>query len=341
MRVAGAVPIRASAPSMLPKRGWEAGAGWTGFVPFARMPQTLDPASGHLSNANDRVVGRDWPFHLAFSFDAPYRQLRIREMLATQGKQSLAFHEAMLADAVSVFARDAIGAAAWLSPVEPRARAALERLRAWDNAVRADAPEGLIFNVWAREIQRRALARALGDLAPDGGRDRAKLVLDVLARSSPFCGGDCARLAEDALVAAVQWIELRHGSDMARWRWGAEHVAPFENPLLARLPLIGERLAIDVPTSGDFFTVNRGASYGARDSDRPFAHNHGAGYRAVYDLSDLDASLFMVAPGQSGHPLSPNWADLAPIWATGRHLRLARNRAEIGPNAPVTRLRPL
>jgi penicillin G amidase len=341
MRVAGAVPIRASAPSMLPKRGWEAGAGWTGFVPFERMPQSLDPASGKLSNANDRVVGREFPFHLAFSFDAPYRQRRIQEMLATPGKQSAAFHEAMLADPVSLFAREAIGRAAWLAPVEPRARAAIERLRAWDHAVRAGGTEGLIFNVWAREIQRRALARALGDLAPDGGRDRAKLVLDVLARISPYCDGDCARMAEDALVAAVQWIELRHGSDMARWRWGAEHVAPFENPVLARIPAIGGWLAVDVPTSGDYFTVNRGASFGARDADRPFAHNHGAGYRAVYDLADLDASLFMVAPGQSGHPLSPHWADLAPIWASGRHLRLVRTRGELGPNAPVTWLRPL
>lgn len=341
LRVAGAVPIRASAPSMLPKRGWEAGAGWAGFVPFERMPEIRDPASGKLSNANDRVVGREWPFHLAFSFEAPYRQRRIQEMLASPGKQSLAYHEAMLADPVSLFAREAIGRAAWLSPVEPRARAALERLRGWDNAVRADGPEGLIFNVWAREIQRRALARALGDLAPDGGRDRAKLVLDVLARASPFCDGDCARLAEDSLVAAAQWIELRHGREMASWRWGAEHVAPFENPLLARIPLIGDQLAVDLPTSGDFFTVNRGASYGARDSERPFAHNHGAGYRAIYDLSDLDASLFMIAPGQSGHPLSPNWADLAPIWATGRHLRLARTRAELGAKAPTTWLRPL
>jgi penicillin amidase len=341
MRVAGAIPIRDSAPSLLPKRGWEAGAGWTGFVPFARMPQALDPASGKLSNANDRVAERDWPFHLGFSFDAPYRQLRIREMLASPGKQSLAYHEAMLADSVSLFAREAMARASWLAPVEPRARAALERLRAWDNAVRAGGAEGLIFNVWVREIQRRALARALGDLAPEGGRDRAKLVLDLLARVSPFCDGDCARLAEDALVAAIQWIELRHGRDMAKWRWGAEHVAPFENPVLARIPLIGARLAVDVPTPGDYFTVNRGASFGARDAERPFAHNHGAGYRAVYDLADLDGSVFMVAPGQSGHPLSPHWADLAPIWATGRHLRLARVRTELAPDAPTIRLRPL
>ncbi|MFM8800057.1 MAG: penicillin acylase family protein, partial [Tagaea sp.] len=250
-------------------------------------------------------------------------------------------HEAMLADPVSLFAREAIARAAWLAPVEPRARAAIERLRAWDHAVRAESGEGLIFNAWVREIQRRALARALGDLAPDGGRDRARLVLDVLARTSPFCEGDCARLAEDALVAAVQWIELRHGADMARWRWGAEHVAPFDNPILGRLPVIGGRLAVNVPTAGDYFTVNRGASYGGRDSDRPFAHNHGAGYRAIYDLGDLDGSLFMIAPGQSGHPLSPHWADLAPIWATGRHLRLARNRGELASDAPTMWLRPL
>lgn len=339
LRVVGAIPLRNGGDSPLPKRGWTGASGWQGFVPFDRMPARVDPANARLSNGNDRVVGPEWPFYLGRSFDAPFRQKRIVEMLDMKTAQTPAYHEAMLADAVSIFARDAIAAASWLAPVEPRAHAAIERLRAWDTTVRADAPEGLIFNVWVREMTRRLTQNALGDLAADFGRERPRMVLDALNRNSPYCDGDCAKLVSDSLVAAIEWIETRHGRSPDQWRWGREHLTPFDNPVLSRLPLIGWWLSVDIPTDGDYFTVNRGAN-SARDPDRPFAHIHGAGYRAVYDLADLDASLFVVAPGQSGHPLSAHWADLAPIWASGRHLRLARTRAELGSDADVLRLTP-
>jgi penicillin amidase len=54
----------------------------------------------------------------------------------------------------------------------------------------------------------------------------------------------------------------------------------------------------------------------------PFENIHGAGYRAVYDLADLENSRFVIAGGQSGHPLSRHYRDLAGLWATGKVIRL-------------------
>lgn len=343
LRTVGAVPMRANAASPVPYRGWLREVGWTGFVPFEDMPASEDPPAGFASNANDRVVGAGWPHHLSFAFDPPYRQRRIVEMLGTREGQDTAFHEAMLADAHSVFAREAIAAAASFAPAEPRARAELERLRAWDGRMDRARGEPLVFAVWMRELTRRTLDVAVGDFAETMTRERPRLVLDVLAGRSPWCGGTgegaCARAAETALVAAIDWIAARHGRDPAGWRWGAEHRAPFENAVFARIPVLGALLGVDVPTHGDYYTVNRG---GGRLSDplRPFAHTHGAGYRAVYDLADLDASLFVVAPGQSGDPLSAHWRDLAGHWADGRHVRLARSRVELGEDSRRLRLLP-
>ena len=55
--------------------------------------------------------------------------------------------------------------------------------------------------------------------------------------------------------------------------------------------------------------------YGA--SQGRFTNGHGAGYRAVYDLADLDRSLFMVAPGASGNPLSRFFAAHTDGWRVG------------------------
>jgi penicillin amidase len=54
----------------------------------------------------------------------------------------------------------------------------------------------------------------------------------------------------------------------------------------------------------------------------PFENVHGAAYRGTYDLADLDASRFLLAPGQSGHPLSAHYRDLVPAWLGGGHLAL-------------------
>jgi penicillin amidase len=49
---------------------------------------------------------------------------------------------------------------------------------------------------------------------------------------------------------------------------------------------------------------------------------HGAGYRAVYDLSEQDRSRFIIAPGQSGNWFSSHYGDLAKRWRDGGWLLL-------------------
>jgi penicillin amidase len=68
---------------------------------------------------------------------------------------------------------------------------------------------------------------------------------------------------------------------------------------------------------------------------------HGAGLRAVYDLADLDASRFMIAPGQSGHPLSRHWRDLAAPWADGALLRLDGERSALARSGRVLEFVPV
>jgi penicillin amidase len=112
---------------------------------------------------------------------------------------------------------------------------------------------------------------------------------------------------------------------MSKWRWGLEHRAPLENQVLSRIPVLDRLLDVAVETDGGNYTVNRGASW-VGVADAPFAHRHGAGYRAVYDLADPARSVFMITTGQSGNPLSPHYADFVRRWADGRHVTLAAGR---------------
>ncbi|MGH6792246.1 MAG: penicillin acylase family protein, partial [Methyloceanibacter sp.] len=52
---------------------------------------------------------------------------------------------------------------------------------------------------------------------------------------------------------------------------------------------------------------------------------HGPGYRAVYNLADLENSRFVIATGQSGNPLSPLYGSFVERWRDGDYISLGEN----------------
>ena len=93
-------------------------------------------------------------------------------------------------------------------------------------------------------------------------------------------------------------------------------IARFVHSFWQRVPLIGRRASTEVAIGGGEDTLNRAAGRFA-DPDRPFDAVHGAGFRAVYDLSELSRSRFILATGQSGNPLSRHYRDLTELWRAG------------------------
>jgi penicillin amidase len=124
-----------------------------------------------------------------------------------------------------------------------------------------------------------------------------------------------------ALEAAVTDLAARFGPDPATWRWGQPHQAVFANPFLSQIPLLGRWTRFQIESPGGDTTLDRGVP--ARGS---FESVHGPEFRAVYDLADLDRSLFVVAPGQSGNPLSSHADDFLHRWRDGQMIMLGSGR---------------
>ena len=73
----------------------------------------------------------------------------------------------------------------------------------------------------------------------------------------------------------------------------------------------------------------------------PFLNVHAAAYRGVYDLADPDSSVFIIATGQSGHPLSRHYDDLGELWRRGEYIPMSLDPALARAAAEgVTRLVP-
>ena len=73
--------------------------------------------------------------------------------------------------------------------------------------------------------------------------------------------------------------------------------------------------------------------------DVPETHMDGAGFRAVYDLADLENSRFMIATGQSGNFLSRYYSSFLRTGNEGVYLKIKGARIR-GTRAPHLRLVP-
>lgn len=327
LAVTGRVPIRKSGDGALPAPGADGSHDWIGWASGAQLPRYIDPASGRLVNANDRVAPPDFPVFLGRDWYDDWRARRIRELLDATPKATAQSFAAMQLDAVDLAARALLPRLLALHPATPLARQALALLRSWDGTAAIALPQPLIFNAWMQQVEHDLLAR---HHVPAGAAAPWPVLLPhaLTPAGAALCDGECDRLFASALDRALKPLAQRFGADPATWRWGTAHPARFANPLLSHLPLMGGLGVAEIPAPGDSVTLDRGEMQGDGTAGLGFAAVHGASFRAAYDLADLDASRFIVAPGQSGHLLAPGARNFLQRWRDGATITL-------GPAAPA------
>ena len=336
----GRIPIRASGLGHLPAPGWTGTHDWVDRIPFAALPRSYNPAGGRIVTANNKVVGPYYPFFLTDDWTPPYRARRIETLLDAEPAHSVESFTAMQQDLVSL-------AAARLLPVllevtapgGDAARRALGLLERWDHHMDRDRTEPLIYIAWLRELMRGLLADELGPAFEDYWKIRTEVLHRVLTERTAWCDvvttdepESCATVAGAALEVALQDLTDRYGEEMADWRWGEAHVAWMKNQVLGAIPVIGPWFEVKLPSGGGRETVKAGG-FTVSDPDHPFAQNHGAGYRAVYDLAEPERSVFIQSTGQSGNPFSPHYRDFAEAWRDGRYLPILTERTQIDQDA--------
>ncbi len=344
------VPIRGARRGLVPSDGAAGDADWTGFVPFEGLPQEFDPAGGVVLNANNSIVGPDYPYFISAQWEPSYRARRIAELLIGGGQTSET-SAAMQADSVSVMARDLVPVMAAAlrdgERVSPRLAAATRRLEIWDFRMERTAPEPLIFAAWLRALVKRLVADDLDGSFESYWDLHPRTVTLILSERQEWCDDittaeaeSCSEQTQAALADALAELSDDFGANFTRWRWGEAHEVRFLHPLWSFVPGLGQALGLVARSDGGPFTLMRGGiRFGS--GSRPFANNHGAGYRAVYDLSNLDNSLYAMAPGQSGNPFSRLFAAQVEGWLEGETFRIPSRREDVITDAlGVVRLVP-
>jgi penicillin amidase len=332
--VTGRVPIRRAGDGFAPVPGADGAHDWIGWASGDQLPHVVAPVSGRLVNANERVAPPDFPVFLGRDWFGDWRARRIRELLGATDRHTPDDFTRMQLDVVSPLARDLLPRLLAVHADDPRTAAALGLLRTWDGSMARDLPQPLIFTAWLERFVDLVLRGANIPLAYAG--PRSEFAAYVLSPpGARWCHGDCGVMLRASLEAAVADLAARFGPDPATWRWGEPHQAVFANPLLSRLPLIGRLFSFRIESPGGDTTIDRGVP--ARES---FESMHGPAFRAVYDLADLDRSRFVVAPGQSGNPLSSHAADFLRRWRDGETITLGPGTPESTTATASIRLLP-
>jgi penicillin G amidase len=348
MVMIGAAPRRDGAHATqgrMPSPGWEGANIWNGVLPYESNPRFGSPAQTLVLHTNNKFIDRPFPNHISFDWGDTQRisrALTLMQARAVHTRES--FVEAQL-DTVSPTARALLplmGADLWFtaapSPLgspERMREDALALLADWNGEMNEHLPEPLISESWLRALQERLIRDELGPLAdefthPDPvflervyrNVDGASVWCDIVQSTAVET---CTEIARLALDQALLDLTQRYGPEIISWRWGDAHQAAHDHPVLGNVPVIGTLVNIRQSTSGGDTTLQRGRTKGT--GDNPFLNVHGGGYRGVYGFADPDASVFILATGQSGHPLSRHYDDQSELWRRGEYLPMSLDPA--------------
>jgi len=303
---------------------------WQGFIPFEELPFLLNPNSGQIELANQKVKPAHSKTSLPGFYSPPHRANTIREKLASQDQWNVFSCQRLQLDVSSAHSQKVIES--FFEPfsqrhrnLPPESSRLLQGILAWNGSCDVESWGCLAYHAFFRIFRIAVLGRSYGD------RESA-LYLELL--SSPgepivslLCEIPNAVLDEEtrddlaawSLREAHKWISIELHGNEKKWQWGALHKTRHQHAF-TEIPLVGRLFDIGpVPSPGTGDTVNR-ADYLHRE---PFVQRVGASARLILTPGDWDKSTYICSTGISGHVGSAHYDDMSNLWLEGRQIPLS------------------
>ncbi|MFK7901728.1 MAG: penicillin acylase family protein [Nitratireductor sp.] len=342
---AGRIPVRSSLNKIkgrAPVLGWMEKHRWQDFVSSDDLPKQINPFFRTLIAANGKTVTSNYKHHITYDWSEGYRQRRIEDNIVSQyARQSPESLQAGMADTYSkamVLFRD-LGVSQ-LSGEERINGLLLDKIRDWNGYMRADSVVPLILNAWLKQANELLFKDDFGDAFSFLKHGNVTRVLSALNSRASYSWCDdvtsrrfisCESIIRKALDLAVLELNQKYGSNWNNWLWGEAHKAVHVHQPFGSLPIINKLFNLTNPIAGGKYTLLRSTnSFNKKD---PYATSHGAAYRAVYDLEDLDNSRYIISTGQSGHVLSKHYDDMNALWSQNKYILMSTKEADYKPSA--------
>jgi penicillin amidase len=321
----GKVPVRKAdndLMGMAPAPGWDAKYDWAGWLPMEQTPEDLGQ-KGWIATANQRITPEGYPHFLGQDWVAPHRMDRITQMIEAKPQHDIQSMKTMQNDVLSLSTQRLMPHLLAAQSSHALAPAAMKVLQSFNGEMKTEGAAPLIFAFWADELTRALVEPQLGKelfKSQYGKRHFRSFLEDTMDKQDGYwCAPkSCADQASEAFTRSLERLSKDQGKDVANWQWGKAHMAISSHRPLGQSPFLAKWLDVVEPSPGDPFTVNVG-TYWLNETHEPFASRHAPSMRAIYDLSDLQNSLFIYQTGQSGVIGSERYKDMSHEWATGQY----------------------
>ncbi len=323
-QASGKIPIRASGDGSLPENGSDDAHEWTGYIPFEKLPNVFNPASGIIATANGRIAPDNYPYSISTGWESPWRTSRIYRVLESGKKFSAADMLELQTDIYSEFERYSaerfVYAVDHANGASARSKQAAEIMRNWDGRMSGNSPAPVLASRARYELMRLLLEPKLGP-APDSDTKHG-----VLSWKTYNWGMESVWLENVFLHQPKRWLPEKFSNyddlltaavenavsgddvpkDLSKWDWGSYHPLEIQHPILSQIPILRRWTAPGLQSqSGSGFTV------------KAVTRHAGPSERMTVDLADFDHSTLNIVNGESGNFLSSNYMDQWKAWYEG------------------------
>ncbi|MEH2025544.1 penicillin acylase family protein [Nostoc sp.] len=340
----GKFPIRAKGDGRYPVPGWTDAYEWQGYIDFEKLPKIFNPSPGYIATANNLVM-REYPYLITADWVYGYRAKRIVEMISQQTQPIL------LKDVQQIQGDDRNLNAQTLVPLlqsitvdPPRLQAAQKLLQDWNLQLGMTSPAAALFEVFWKHL----LADTFHDQLPEkyfpNGGDRWYAVVANLVKQPNSSWWDNRntpkvenrdQILRQSFIEAVDELEQIQSKDPKNWNWGKLHTITFRNATLGKsgvapIEALFNRGAFATSGNGETVNANRWRA------NKSFEVTDIPSLRMIVDLGNLDNSVAIHTPGQSGHAFHKHYNDMVEPWRQIEYHQMLWESKNITANTTAT-----
>ncbi len=301
--------------------------GWIGYLEPDLLPRVIDPASGFLATANNRTIGKAYPFKLGHNSQASFRAWRInqrlqqmhsiseQDMLGLQLDTHTEFYRYYQNLALSVLTPS-------ITSNKPSRKVLRDYLASWDGKAEINSTGFPVLFEF-----RKALALAIlpsyyqyclaiqTDFKFSWSKKETPIrqllnakIPATLPQQNKYASWDALIL--DTLEHVTNELQQKYQiNNLNNLTWGRVNIVKNSHPFSYNLPILGSFLDMPQnPLSGCPYCVR--VVYG----------QFGASERFAVSPGHLEQGIIHMPTGQSGHPLSGHYADQQSYWEQGKAL---------------------
>lgn len=295
----GRYPLKAPGQGRMILDGTSSIDEWKGWIPRDHVPHSVNPRQGYLLSANQGPTEASYPYYLGSEWMAPYRAMRIGELLRAKAKHSPEDIIAMQGDALSIPARKAVphllrAVKNQQESLDDLAKSALQVLAEWDFQYTETSVGATIYDVWYKHLKECLWSSRFPD-PKEYAYPTLERTLELISEDAESKWFDdpnteeretLREVAFGALKSALGELRANLGSKIDTWQWARHNPTHLRH--MAQIPGLGR--TVKARGSSQAIFANTG--------------HHGPAWKVVVALGPRPQAWGVLPGGQAGDPRS-------------------------------------